>query len=162
MPKKASIQSQETTSPSWILLRHSIQSWRRGTPPSSECSDGWLRSDEWTSSRRYPRWPPKWHCHRRATSTLSCTCLVFYESTTTHGWRTTRRTPPSTWMLSNLVTGFFFYRNVDESIPSNMPEPCRKEFHLKFMSTAITVRARASLSSWTLHSCSGSQSNMPR
>jgi hypothetical protein len=46
-------------------------------------ADRWLRSVEWTSSRRYQRWPPKWHHHGRATSMRSCTFFVSCKSTTT-------------------------------------------------------------------------------
>jgi hypothetical protein len=96
MPKKAANPFQATMSLSWIPPRHSTQSCRRGMPLSSECSNGWLRSVEWISSRKYPRWPPKWHRRARVTSMRSCTFLVSCKSTTTLGWRTTHRTPPST------------------------------------------------------------------
>jgi len=69
---------------------------RRGMPLSSECSDGWLRLVEWISSRRYRRWPPKWHRLGKVILMRSCTFLVSCESTTTCGWRTTHRTPPLT------------------------------------------------------------------
>ena len=95
-PRRQLIHSQETTSPSWIPPRHSTQSCRCGIPLSSECSDGWLRSVEWISSRMYRRWPPKWHRRGRVTLMSSCTFSVSYQSTTTLGWRTNHRTPPST------------------------------------------------------------------
>ena len=55
----------------------------------------------------------------------SCTSSVSFESTTTVGWRTIHRTvfKPNDWKS--------FYGNVEESIPSNAPEPRGKDVDLQ-------------------------------
>ena len=96
------IHSQGTTSPKWIPPQHSTQSWRRGMPHSSECSDGWSRSDELTSSRKYRKWNPMpQEGHLNALLHM----FGFLRICIIHGWCTIHRTPQSTWTFSNLTIG---------------------------------------------------------